>query len=98
MRSTRRLRALLIRLWHTCVRPRIDHDLADELEAHIQMHADDNVRAGMPPDVARREAIMKLGGVQQTRERVHDRHALPFLEHVSHDLRDAFRFFRRQFK
>src|SRR5437899_11951076 len=32
-------------------------DLEDELEAHIQMQIDDNLRAGMPPEIARRAAI-----------------------------------------
>ena len=36
-------------------------DLADELDAHIQMQADDNLRAGMPPEIAHRAAALKFG-------------------------------------
>jgi hypothetical protein len=48
-------------LFHT---GRLERDLADELEAHLQLHIDDNVRAGMSPDAARRHALLSLGGVE----------------------------------
>ena len=32
------------------------------------MHMDDNVRSGMSPDQARRDALIKLGGVEQARQ------------------------------
>ena len=41
---------------------------AEEIESHLQMHVDDNVRSGMTRDQARREAILKLGGVESTKE------------------------------
>jgi len=31
-----------------------EQSLADELQSHIEMQAEDNLRAGMPPDEARR--------------------------------------------
>ena len=36
-----------------------ERDLADEIEGHLQMHMDDNLRSGMTPRQARREAILK---------------------------------------
>jgi hypothetical protein len=33
------------------------------------MHIEDNIRAGMSPQEARRQALIKLGGVEQTKER-----------------------------
>ena len=37
-----------------------------ELESHIELHTADNIRAGMSPDEARRQALVALGGVAQT--------------------------------
>ena len=42
-------------------RARRERELADELESHLQMHVDDNLRSGMDPERARREAILRLG-------------------------------------
>ena len=36
------------------------------LEGHLQLHIDDNLRAGMTPEAARRDAILKLGGLEPT--------------------------------
>jgi len=49
-------------------RRRAELDLAAELESHLQLHIDDNLRAGMTPAEARRAALLKLGGVEATRE------------------------------
>ena len=41
-----------------------DADLAEELESHLQLHVDAGIRAGMTPGEARRDAILKLGGIE----------------------------------
>ena len=61
----RRLRALLIRV--TGVFRRRDRDFDDELASHLQLHIDDNIRAGMSPEDARRAALLKLGSVEAIR-------------------------------
>jgi macrolide transport system ATP-binding/permease protein len=66
-------------------------DFNAELESHIQMHTDDNIKAGMSPDQARREAIIKLGGVEPTREAHRDQRSLPLLDNLAQDLRYALR-------
>src|SRR5438876_5428331 len=48
-------------------------ELAAELESHLQLHVEDNLRAGMTREAARRDALAKLGGVEQTKERYRDR-------------------------
>lgn len=42
-----------------------DAELAAELESHLQLHVEDNLRAGMTPEAARRDALMRLGGLDQ---------------------------------
>ena len=50
---------------------------------------------GMSPDEARRQALIKLGGVEQTKERYRDRRGLPLVETALKDLRFALRLMRR---
>ena len=44
----------------------------------ISRHIDDNIRSGMTPDQARREAVLKLGGIEQTVQRQRDQRAFSF--------------------
>jgi predicted permease len=68
---------------------------AEELEGHLQMHTDDNVRKGMGATEARRDALMKLGGIEQTKELYHDRQTLPVLEVFMQDVRYGLRMLRK---
>jgi hypothetical protein len=54
----RHLRRALQRLAETFASARRERDLAEEIAAHIAMQTDDNLRAGMPPAQARREALL----------------------------------------
>ena len=83
----RRMRAALVRLAGLFGREERDRELAEELESHLQMHTDDNVRAGMEPREARRQAVLMLGGIAQTQEECRRRRGLPLLEDLWADLR-----------
>ena len=83
----RRLRAVLWRLGSLFRKGRHEQELAEELESHLQMHIEDNLRAGLSPQEARRRALIKLGGLEQTKEICRDRRGLPFLETFLQDLR-----------
>jgi hypothetical protein len=72
-------------------RSRRERDLAAELESHLELHIDDNLRAGMRPAEARRVALLKLGGVECVKDACRDRSRLPFLERSLQDLRYAAR-------
>jgi macrolide transport system ATP-binding/permease protein len=72
-----------------------DRELAAELESHLAMHVDDNIRAGMTPELARRHALLKLGGVEPTKERWRERSTLPAIEHFLQDSRYAIRQLRQ---
>jgi len=69
--------------------------LAEELESHLQMHIEDNLRSGMNPAAARRQALIKLGGIDQTKENYRDRRGIPMLETLLQDVRYALRMLRR---
>jgi predicted permease len=72
-----------------------DKELAAELETHVQLHIEDGLRRGMTSQEARREALMKLGGVTQTQESYRERRGLPALETFLQDLRFAARMLRK---
>jgi len=91
----RQLRAWLVRLGGLFRRDRSDRELAAEMESHLQMHIEDNLRTGMSTAEARRNAIIKLGGIEQTKEIYHDRRGLPLIETLLQDLRFAFRMLRK---
>ena len=74
---------------------RRDRELADEMESHLQMHIEDNVRAGMSPEEARRQALIKLGGVERTKENYRERRGIPWLETLSQDARFGLRMLRK---
>jgi predicted permease len=65
------------------------------MNAHLQMHIEDNLRAGMSHQEARRQAILKLGGLEQTKELYRDRRSLPMLETLFQDLKFSFRILRK---
>ena len=87
----RKLRRLWMQLRATKGGEHSDRDLADELESILQMHIDDNLRGGMTPEEARRQALIRLGGMEQVRQVVRDRRGLPWLEVFGRDLRYAAR-------
>src|SRR2546425_10826301 len=89
------LRGLLLRLGELFRQSRRRKDLAAEMESHLQMHIEDNLRAGMSAAEARRQALMKLGGVEQTKENYRERRGLPLLETFWQDLRYAARMLRK---
>src|SRR5512145_1501182 len=57
-----------------------DREFEQELESHLAMHIDDNRRRGMSDVEARRQALIKLGGLAQTRERHREARGLPGVE------------------
>jgi putative ABC transport system permease protein len=87
----RQLRAWLLRLGELFRKARRDRELAAEMDSHLQLHIEDNLRAGMTAAQARREALMKLGGVEQTKENYREQRGVPLVETFLQDLRYAFR-------
>src|SRR5713226_7064181 len=85
------LRGFLLRLAAMFGKERRECELAAEMESHLQMHIEDNLRAGMNAEEARREALMKLGGMEQTKENYRERRGIPLLETLFQDLRFAGR-------
>lgn len=91
----RKLRALSLRLSGMFRADEADREIAAELESHIQMHIEDNVRSGLTPEEARRQALIHLGGLEQTKESWRERRGLPWLETWWQDISFALRMLRK---
>ncbi|MGE0812359.1 MAG: ADOP family duplicated permease [Vicinamibacterales bacterium] len=87
----RRLRAWVHRLLSTFAGVGAERDLSDEYESHLQFQIDDNVRAGMAPAEARRQALLATGSPDAAKEAYRDRRGLPSLDSLLRDLRHAAR-------
>lgn len=68
-----------------------DRRLREEIEGHLALLTEENLRAGMSSAEARRQAMLKFGAVEAMREDYHAEHGIPFLETFAQDLRFALR-------
>jgi len=92
----REIRGWLLRLFGLFHHKRREREFAEELESHLALHIEDNLRAGMSPEEARRQARIKLGGVTWTQELHREQRGLPMLETLLQDLRYGARMLRKQ--
>jgi predicted permease len=89
--APRKLRALWIRLCGMIGTRRNDEDFAAELESHVALHTDEGIRAGLNPEEARRQALVALGGAEQTQQAYREQRTLPWLETLLQDIRFGLR-------
>ncbi len=90
-----RLNQLLARVGAFFRSADLDRDLDEELEAHLNMLTDDNIRRGMSPEEARRAAQLALGNFVSLREAHRETRGLPLVDTLLQDLRYTFRTLRR---
>jgi predicted permease len=65
------------------------------MESHLAILTEENVRAGMGPEEARRQARLKFGAVETVREEYHAEEGLPLMENLLLDVRYALRVLRK---
>ena len=90
----------LLRIFATRVsslfrRRTLDAELDAELRSHLEMETDRNLRRGLTADQARREALLALGGLEQTKHTYREQRGLPMFETTLQDLRFGIRILRR---
>ncbi|MGD0223755.1 MAG: ABC transporter permease [Terriglobia bacterium] len=73
----------------------LDHELDAEMAAHLELAIEENLRRGLSPEEARRQALVSFGGVEQAKERHRESRGLPALDALTQDLRYAIRTLRR---
>jgi predicted permease len=73
----------------------LDLELDREMAEHLDLAIEENIRRGMSPQEARRQALARFGGLQQARERHRESRGLPGLDILMQDLRFTRRTLRR---
>jgi putative ABC transport system permease protein len=74
----------------------LQSEFNDELRFHIQMRTEANVRGGMNPEAAEREARQHLGSLTKTREGMREARLICWMDTLAHDLRHGARLLLRQ--
>jgi predicted permease len=76
---------------------RQEHDerLREEIAEHIALQTEENLRAGLSPAEARRQAMLKFGGTEGVKEEYHAERGLPLIETLLQDMRYATRMLRK---
>src|SRR5438094_412377 len=83
-------------MWRNMARRRtVEADLDAEINSYRQMVEDEKIRAGVDPAVARREALMELGGAEQVKEAVRDSRAGAGIDAIGGEVRQSLRGLRR---
>ena len=83
----RGLLAALSRLFAVFRRRALDREFDEELAAHIDLLAARNQQRGLPPDEARRQAILQMGGPNALRYQHREARGLPRLDIALDELR-----------
>src|SRR6201996_2638437 len=69
----------------------VDREIDAELKAHIEMRLEDNLAAGMSPEAARRDALLRFGNASVMRERANDADTSPLLAGIGREVHYALR-------
>ena len=89
------LRVITVRLTALFRRSALDADLEAELRSHVEMETERNLSRGLATEEARREALLTLGGLEQTKHMYREQRGLPMIETTLQDLRFGLRMLRR---
>lgn len=85
----------LNRLLGSLRKNRLEDQLDDELQFHIEMRTQEFIVSGFPPDEARRQALRIFGNVLLQKERARGMDTIGWIEAIGQDLRYAVRVLRR---
>src|ERR1700732_4935321 len=89
------LRRFLNRVVSLATRPAQEERLREEIEEHLALQTAENLRAGLSPVEARRQAMLKFGGVEAIKQDYRAERGLLLIENLLQDLRFALRSLRR---
>ncbi|HTB97485.1 MAG TPA: ABC transporter permease [Terracidiphilus sp.] len=91
----RKFRSLWIRLLNVFGIARAADEFDAEIVSHLAFDTEAGIRSGLTPEEAHRQALLRLGGAEQTRQAWRDQSSLPLLEAFGHDVRFALRQMRK---
>ena len=85
------LRRALARVRSFFRKPPLDADLDAEIAAHLELAIEENIERGLSPDEARRQALIRFGGIDQAKDQHREARGLMKLDILLQDLRYTFR-------
>jgi len=91
----RSLRRFFTRLVNSATRRADEDRLREEIEEHLALQTADNLRAGLSPVEARRQALLKFGGVEATKQDYRAERRLLVIENLVQDVRFGLRMLRK---
>ena len=89
------MRTLLARVSTLFTSRRLDHELDEEIRAHLDLLADEHQKRGLSSTEARAAALRDFGGVAHTKEAYRDQRGIASLETLVRDVRYAIRMAKR---
>src|SRR5215470_17383945 len=89
------LRRFFARLFSSATRQTQEERLREEIDEHITLQTAENLRAGLSPVEARRQAMLKFGGVEAVKEDYRAERGLLLIENLARDFRFAVRMLRK---
>ena len=72
-----------------------ERELDEELRAYVDLLITENIKSGMSPEEARRQALLKVGSIEYVKDQVRDERPGMFLENAMRDLRHGVRLLHR---
>jgi hypothetical protein len=91
----RSLRRFLTPLLNSATRRAQNERLREEIAQHIALQTEENLRAGLSPIEARRQAMLKFGAVEAMKQDYRAERGLPLIEDFLLDLRFTLRMLRK---
>src|SRR5690349_9190798 len=83
--------ALPLRLRSLFRRNRVEQDLDEELQYHLEQKTDQFIAQGMTPEDARRAALREMDGITQRKEECRDMRRVNLIDNLMQDVRYGLR-------
>jgi putative ABC transport system permease protein len=74
---------------------KVEKELDSEIRFHLESTIQGKIAAGMPPEAARREALLEFGGSEKVKEECRHVHRIVSVENTLSNLKSAVRFIRK---
>src|SRR5271168_3125457 len=72
-----------------------EQDIQEELRFHVERQTAENIAAGLPPEEARRQAVLQLGALEGVKENCREQRRGFWLESLYADVRYGLRILRK---
>jgi predicted permease len=89
------IRSWLVRFWAMFWKKRLERDLDEDIQEHLDLATDDYLRQGLSPQEAEIAARRSFGRAEPMKEELRDQRGIPFFETLSREMRIAIRSLRR---